>query len=82
LRRRGQPHRLQANHALARRTPANFKRGDVLFMQGARHATDFLVTSGAIQTYYVSPLGKEITLAYWSTGDFLGGPDFLGGISF
>jgi CRP-like cAMP-binding protein len=62
---------------LSRCTAANFKRGEVLFMQGARHTTDFLVTSGAIRTYYVSPLGKEITLAYWSTGDLLGGPDFF-----
>jgi CRP-like cAMP-binding protein len=55
----------------------NFKRGEVLFLQGARHTTDFLVMSGAIRTYYVSPLGKEITLAYWSTGDLIGGPDFF-----
>jgi CRP/FNR family transcriptional regulator, cyclic AMP receptor protein len=62
---------------LARCTSANFKRGDVLFMQGTPHTNDALVTSGSIRTFYVSPLGKEITLAYWSTGDLLGGPDFF-----
>jgi CRP-like cAMP-binding protein len=62
---------------LAKCTKATFKRGQVLFMQGARHTTDVLVTSGVIRTYYVSPMGKEITLAYWSTGDLLGGPDFF-----
>jgi CRP-like cAMP-binding protein len=62
---------------LSRCTRATLKEGQVLFMQGARHTTDALVISGAIRTYYVSPMGKEITLAYWSTGDLLGGPDFF-----
>jgi CRP-like cAMP-binding protein len=62
---------------LSKCSKATFKQGQVLFMQGTRHTTDVLVMSGVIRTYYISPMGKEITLAYWSTGDLLGGPDFF-----
>lgn len=62
---------------LSRCTKVSFKRGETIFMQGTQHKTDALVTSGAIRSYYISPSGKEITLAYWSPGDLLGGPDFF-----
>src|SRR5262245_24662691 len=50
-------------------------RGQTLFSQGARHDGIFLVESGRIRVFYTSPLGREITLAYWQVGNFVGGPE-------
>lgn len=58
-------------------TKISFKRGDFLFLQGTRHAANFLITSGLVRSFYISPLGREMTLTYQSTGDLVGGPDFL-----
>ena len=50
-------------------------RGQTLFSQGAKHDGIFLVESGRIRVFYTSPLGREITLAYWHAGNFVGGPE-------
>jgi CRP/FNR family cyclic AMP-dependent transcriptional regulator len=50
-------------------------RGQTLFSQGAKHDGIFLVESGRIRVFYTSPLGREITLAYWQVGNFVGGPE-------
>jgi CRP/FNR family cyclic AMP-dependent transcriptional regulator len=50
-------------------------RGQTLFNQGAKHDGIFLVESGRIRVFYSSPLGREITLAYWHVGNFVGGPE-------
>lgn len=50
-------------------------RGQTLFSQGARHDGIFLVESGRIRVFYTSPHGREITLAYWHVGNFVGGPE-------
>lgn len=50
-------------------------RGQTLFSQGARHDGIFLVESGRIRVFYTSPQGREITLAYWHVGNFVGGPE-------
>jgi CRP/FNR family transcriptional regulator, cyclic AMP receptor protein len=56
-------------------------RGQTLFSQGAKHDGIFLIESGRIRVFYTSPLGREITLAYWHAGNFVGGPEvFDGGI--
>lgn len=52
-------------------------RGIVLFSQGETHRTTYFVLKGLIKTYYLSPSGKAMTLAYWSEGDMVGGPDFF-----
>src|SRR5207244_8621622 len=36
--------------------------------------TSYLIRSGVVRTYYVAPTGKEITIAYWSAGALIGGP--------
>jgi CRP/FNR family cyclic AMP-dependent transcriptional regulator len=54
-------------------------RGQTLFSQGARHDGIFLIESGRIHVFYTSPLGREITLAYWHAGNFVGGPEVFGG---
>ncbi len=51
---------------------------ETLFRQGDRHDGIFLVQSGVVRTFYNSPSGREITLAYWQPGNFVGGPDVFG----
>jgi len=55
-----------------RRAPRN----TTIFSQGRKHTT-FLIKEGLVRTFYVSPSGKEITLAYWSEGEMIGGPYFF-----
>ena len=50
-------------------------RGQTIFSQGAKHDGIFLIESGRIRVFYTSPLGREITLAYWHAGNFVGGPE-------
>src|SRR5271169_2787124 len=50
-------------------------RGQTLFSQGAKHDGIFLVESGRIRVFYTSPQAREITLAYWHAGNFVGGPE-------
>jgi len=50
-------------------------RGQTLFSQGGRHDGIFLIESGRIRVFYTSPQGREITLAYWHIGNFVGGPE-------
>jgi CRP/FNR family transcriptional regulator, cyclic AMP receptor protein len=55
------------------------KPGETIFMQGAPHHGIFLIENGRVRTYYAGPSGKEITLAYWTPGHFVGGPEVFGG---
>jgi CRP-like cAMP-binding protein len=54
-------------------------RGQTLFNQGTKHDGIYLIESGRIRVFYTSPLGREITLAYWRAGNFVGGPEIFGG---
>ena len=60
---------------LARCKKLHFAQGTHLFSQGEPYTTSHLVYSGVVRTYYVSPTGKEITIAYWSEGGLIGGPN-------
>lgn len=53
--------------------------GQTLFQQGSPHIRSYIVQDGLVRTYYTAATGREITLAYWSDGDLIGGPNFLGG---
>jgi CRP/FNR family transcriptional regulator, cyclic AMP receptor protein len=53
-------------------------RGQTLFNQGAPHAGIYLIESGRIRVFYMAPSGREITLAYWHPGNFVGGPEIFG----
>lgn len=46
---------------------------NTIFSQGQKHTT-FIIKKGLVRTFYIAPSGKEITLAYWSAGDLIGGP--------
>jgi CRP-like cAMP-binding protein len=53
-------------------------RGQTLFSQGTAHDGIYLIESGRIRVFYIAPSGREITLAYWQPGNFVGGPEIFG----
>jgi len=55
------------------------KRGEQLFAQGDPHDGIVIVDSGRIRSFYTAPSGREMTLAYWFPGNFIGGPAIFGG---
>lgn len=59
-------------------TRCTFSRGEGLFFQGDSHTGIWLIDSGRVRTFYTGPTGREITLAYWSPGHFVGGPEVFG----
>lgn len=50
----------------------------LVFEQGRPHSGIFVIEQGSVRTFYASPNGKEITLAYWTEGHFVGGPELFG----
>jgi len=64
---------------LALGRPRTLERGEAVFRQGDPHTGIFLVESGLIRVFYSAPSGREITLAYWYPGNFVGGPEVFGG---
>jgi CRP/FNR family transcriptional regulator, cyclic AMP receptor protein len=55
------------------------REGDAIFRQGERHDGIFLIEAGRVRVFYTGPSGCEITLAYWTPGHFIGGPEIYGG---
>jgi CRP-like cAMP-binding protein len=55
------------------------RQGDVVFNQGEYHEGIFIIRRGQVRVYYTAPSGREITLAYWTPGHFIGGPEISGG---
>jgi len=60
-------------------SPMQFSAGSSVFVQGDIHSGIFLIDSGRVRIYYAGPSGREITLAYWTPGHFIGGPEVFGG---
>jgi CRP-like cAMP-binding protein len=60
-------------------SPMHFRSGESIFLQGDVHSGIFLIDAGRVRIYYAGPSGKEITLAYWTPGHFIGGPEVFGG---
>jgi CRP/FNR family transcriptional regulator, cyclic AMP receptor protein len=56
-----------------------FAPGEHLFRQGEPHDGIFVLRAGEVRSYYVAPNGREITLAAWPSGNFVGGPEIFGG---
>ncbi len=67
-----------ARHELLRcMSERTYAAGSMLFEQDQAHTHTFFLCHGLVRTYYLSPCAREITLAYWSRNDVIGGPDFL-----
>jgi len=56
-----------------------FEPEQPLFRQGDLHKGLFLIESGRVRSYYTAPSGREVTLAYWFPGNFVGAPEMFGG---
>lgn len=54
------------------------KKGEGLFFQGDAHTGIWIVEKGRMRTFYAAPSGRELTLAYWTPGHFVGGPEVFG----
>ncbi|GLK69022.1 Crp/Fnr family transcriptional regulator [Hansschlegelia plantiphila] len=52
--------------------------GEAIFTQGDRHQGIFIIEHGRARVFYSAPSGREITLAYWTPGHFIGGPQISG----
>jgi CRP/FNR family cyclic AMP-dependent transcriptional regulator len=55
-----------------------FKSGAAIWQQGDRHEGIYIIEKGRIRSFYHGPSGREVTLAYWLPGNFVGGPDIFG----
>jgi len=61
-------------------TARQFNRSEMLLSQGEYQDGILLVESGLIRSFYTAPSGRQITLAYWLPGNFVGGPHIFGGV--
>lgn len=61
-----------------RATTLRLAAGAPVFEQGRPHTGIFVIEQGSVRTFYAAPTGKEITLAYWTEGHFVGGPELFG----
>ena len=52
--------------------------GETVFLQGQPHSGVWIIDSGLVRTFYVAQKGREMTLAYWTDGHFVGGPEVFG----
>lgn len=55
------------------------RQGEAVFSQGDRHEGIFIIERGQVRVFYTAPSGREITLAYWTPGHFIGGPEISSG---
>lgn len=56
-----------------------YSPGMAFFRQGEQHDGIYVIESGFVRSFYTSPSGREITLAYWTPGHFVGGPQIFRG---
>lgn len=59
-------------------TRCKIPKGQGIFFQGDPHTGVWVIEKGRVRTFYAGPSGREITLAYWSVGHFVGGPEVFG----
>ncbi len=60
-------------------TTRQLARSEMLFAQGQYQDGIVVVEQGLIRSFYTAPSGRQITLAYWHPGNFVGGPHLFGG---
>ncbi len=53
--------------------------GESVFTQGDPHEGIYLIEAGRVRVFYSGPSGRQVTLAYWTPGHFIGGPSIHGG---
>ncbi|WP_081629390.1 Crp/Fnr family transcriptional regulator [Methylopila sp. M107] len=55
------------------------RAGEAVFAQGDPHKGIFIIEQGRVRVFYTAPSGRQITLAYWTPGHFIGGPEVADG---
>jgi CRP/FNR family cyclic AMP-dependent transcriptional regulator len=65
---------LVLSRAIVRKLRAN----EPVITQGKRYSDIYIIETGRVRTYYLSPVGREFTLAYWTPGHFVGVPELFG----
>ncbi len=68
----------ESKQVMAAGESIRFAPGDLLFRQGDPHRGIFILRDGIVRSLYSAPNGREITLANWTPGNFVGGPDIFG----
>lgn len=68
----------QAEQIMAKGKGRVLYRGATLFSQGAPNDGLYLIETGRVRVFYTAPSGREITLAFWHPGNFVGGPEVFG----
>jgi CRP/FNR family transcriptional regulator, cyclic AMP receptor protein len=68
----------EAKRVIAAGESIRFAPGDYLFRQGDPHRGMFILREGIVRSLYSAPNGRQITLANWTPGNFVGGPDIFG----
>src|SRR5512133_102116 len=58
-------------------SPRTVRTGEAVFTQGDPHRGIYVVLDGVVRVFHTAPSGREITLAYWSPGNFVGGPELF-----
>jgi CRP-like cAMP-binding protein len=56
-----------------------FGNSGYLVVKGRAGGGIHVILQGLVETVYEDVPGRELTLAYWSAGDFVGAPNILGG---
>lgn len=56
----------------------SFGRGEYLILQEEYSDGLYLIRQGTVESIYRGSSGRELTLAFWSDGDFVGAPCVLG----
>jgi CRP/FNR family transcriptional regulator, cyclic AMP receptor protein len=68
----------EQKEVLAQGTRRVIHRRQMLFSQGTPNDGIYLIETGRMRVFYTAPSGREITLAYWHPGNFVGGPEVFG----
>jgi CRP-like cAMP-binding protein len=69
----------ERTRVVSRAQRRSYAVGATVFQQGVQHDGIFIIETGCVRVFYSSASGREITLAYWNPGNFVGGPDVLNG---
>jgi CRP-like cAMP-binding protein len=63
---------MDLDHLSREYSPHNYKKKDLVFMEGNPANTLYFVQSGTIKTYKTSESGKELVTGIYGSGDFIG----------
>ena len=66
------------DEAFERGNVRNYSNGDYLIRQGSKADGVHIILRGGVESIFESKLSRELILATWEAGDFVGGPYVIG----